>query len=174
MEVGYDAVTYEEVAARADVHRTTVYRRWPTKPELVADALGLHTDERVPIPDSGSLRADLGALAVAVAAHISSVGGARRSRSIVAAAAASEPLADTVRTFMTRRVELTDVIIERAIERGEVPAGTDPRVVVEAIVGPIWYRLLLTGEPIDDQFVTAVTELVVAGATAGTGGRAGA
>lgn len=166
-EVGYDEVTYEEVATRAGVHKTTVYRRWPSKPELLADALGLHSEEHVPVPATGSLAGDLAALASAVAANISTPGGARRSTSIIAASAHSEELAETVHRFMSRRVDLTEAVVTQAIERGELSADVDPRVVVEALVGPIWFRLLLTGETIDDEFLGVLVALVEAGAVGG-------
>lgn len=165
-EVGYESTTYDEIASRAGVHKTTVYRRWPSKPELVADALDLHSEQHVPVPDTGSLRGDLTALAAAVAANISSPGGARRSTSIVAAAAHSEELAETVHQFMSRRVTLTEPIVARAIERGELPVGASPRLVIEALVGPIWFRFLLTGEPIDDDLIRPLVTLVAAGAAA--------
>ena len=165
-EVGYDSTTYDEVAGRAGVHKTTVYRRWPTKPELVADALDLHSEQHVPVPDTGSLSGDLAALAAAVAANISSPGGARRSISIVAAAAHSEELAATVHQFMSRRVALTEAIVTRAIDRDESPAGTDPRTLIEAVVGPIWFRLLLTGEPVDEAFLQPLVATIAAGAAA--------
>ena len=118
----------------------------------------------MPIPDTGELALDLTMLARAVAANISSVGGARRSRSIVAAAATSDQLADTLHRFMDRRMAQSEPIVQRAIERGEIPAGVDPRAVIEPIVGAIWFRLLLTGEPIDESFVDAVATLVYTGA----------
>lgn len=166
MEVGYDATSYEDIALRAGVHRTTVYRRWPSKPELVADALDLHTDEHVPIPNTGSFAGDLLALARSVAANIGTEGGARRSRSIVAAAATSDELAETVYAFMGRRIERAEAIVERAVARGDLPNGIDPRVALEPAMGAIWYRLLLTGEPIDDTFVEQVASLVSRGAAA--------
>ncbi len=166
MEVGYDAMSYDDVARRAGVHRTTVYRRWPTKPELVADAVGLHADQHVPIPDTGSFATDLLVLVKSVAANIGSEGGARRSRSIVAAAATSEQLAEAVYAFMNDRIERSEPIVERAVERGELPEGIDPRVAIEPAVGAVWFRLLLTGEPIDDTFVEQVAALVVRGASA--------
>lgn len=165
--VGYDELTYDEVAQRAGVHRTTVYRRWPTKPELVADAVDVHSEEHVPIPDTGSLQDDLRVLAASVAANISSPGGARRSRSIIAAAATSEQLSESVYALMTRRVALAEPILERAAARGEIAHDIDRRVFVEAVVAPIWFRLLLTGESIDDAFLDAVVDLVVTAARSG-------
>jgi AcrR family transcriptional regulator len=165
-EVGYEAVTYDEIASRAGVDKTTVYRRWPSKLELIADALDLHSEQQVPVPDTGTLAGDLTALAAAVAANITSTGGARRSTSMVAATAHSDELAETVHQFMSRRVALTAPIVERAIERGELPADTDPRLVIEALVGPIWFRLLLTGEPIENAFLSALVTLVETGAHA--------
>ncbi len=164
-EVGYEAATYDEIARRAGVHQTTVYRRWPTKPELVADALDLHSEDHVPIPDTGSLRGDLAAVGSAVAANVSSVGGRRRSLSVVAASAHSEELASTVHRFMSRRVTLAEPLVANAIARGELPDDTDARAIVEALVGPIWFRLLLTGEPIDAAFVDAMVGLVERGST---------
>lgn len=162
-EVGYDGLRTEDVANRAGVHRTTVYRRWPSKSELVADAVGLHADQHIPIPDTGALHADLLALARAVAATNTSPVGARRARSLVAAAATSDELADALHAFMEQRMVQSEAIVERAAARGDLAPDTDPRVVIEPVVGAIWFRLLLTGEPIDDEFLRAVTAAVCAG-----------
>ena len=163
MEVGYDRVSVEEVAARAGVHKTTVYRRWPTKPELVAEAVRVQAAEDVPIPDTGDLLTDLQLLAREVVANIGSQGGARRSRSIVAASASSDELAATMHLLWAHRLRSSASIVERAVERGELPDTVVPNLIVEAVVGPIWLRLLLTGEPIDDGFADDIAALVVAG-----------
>lgn len=165
-EAGYDGLTYEEVANRAGVHKTTVYRRWPDRAELVADAVGLHSEQHVPIPDTGSLAGDLAALASSVAANITSPQGRRRSISLVAAGAQSEELAEALHSFMQRRIGLAEAVVVHAVERGELPPGTDGRAVIEALVGPIWFRLLLTGEPIDDHFLRIIVAQVTAGASA--------
>ncbi len=165
-EHGYDGFTYDDVAARAGVHKTTVYRRWPVKPELVADALDLYSEAHVPIPDTGSLHEDLVELGASVAASIFSASGARRSVSIVAAAADSDEVAGAVHSFMQRRIALAEPIVDRAIARGELPGGVDARLVIESVVGPLWFRLLLTGDASDGDVAAAVADLIARGATA--------
>ena len=164
MEVGYDEFSIDDVAARAGVHKTTVYRRWPRKSELIADAVSVQSERDISILDTGSLLGDLRALARSVVANISSEGGARRSRSIVAAAANSDELAAEAHTFWAGRLTATAPIVERAIARGELAPDTDATLLVETLVGPLWLRLLLTGEPIDDDFADRVAELVADGA----------
>jgi AcrR family transcriptional regulator len=166
MEVGYDELTVDEVARRAGVHKTTVYRRWPTKPGLVADAVREQSAEAVPIPDTGSLLGDLRQLARDVAGNVSSEGPGRRTRTIVAAAASSSELATHVNAFWSHRLERCSRIVQRAVERGELASAVDPDLVIEALVGPIWLRLLVTGEPIDDHLIDRLAELVDAGARA--------
>jgi len=163
-EVGYDKMSVEEVAARAGVHKTTVYRRWPTKAALTADAISLHSAAAVPIPDTGTVVGDLQILAREVVANIGTAGGSRRSRSIVAAAATSDELATAMHGFWTERLTLSAQIVERAIERGELPASTDANLIIETVIGPLWVRLLLTGEPINNDLANRIVELVTAGA----------
>ncbi|HXY93135.1 MAG TPA: TetR/AcrR family transcriptional regulator [Acidimicrobiia bacterium] len=160
-ERGYEALTYEAVAERSGVHKTTVYRRWPTKAELVADAARQRSEQLVDVPDTGTLRGDLTALARSVAANIGSDLGGAMTRTLVAAAATSPSVADASRTFWSERLRLTSAIVERAVARGELPSGTDAHLVLEALIGPLYVRLLLTGEPLDravaDQVAAAVS-----------------
>jgi len=163
-EVGYDKMSVEDVATRAGVHKTTVYRRWPTKAVLVAEAVAEQSAEAVPIPDTGTVGGDLQALAREVAANIGTEGGSRRSRSIVAAAAISNELAEGMHAFWADRLAQSGRVVERAVDRGELPAGTDPNLVIETLIGPLWVRLLLTGEPITTDLADRVATLVTAGA----------
>lgn len=165
MEVGYDRMSIDEVAVRAGVHKTTVYRRWATKPELVSEAVRLQTEENVPIPDTGTVLGDLQALAAEVVANIGSDGGSRRSRSIVAAAATSDDLTTTLYAFWAQRLAASMTVVERAVERGELPQDSDANLIIETLVGPIWLRLLLTGETIDDDLAQRLAAFVAAGAT---------
>lgn len=166
MEVGYDKMSVEEVAVRAGVHKTTVYRRWPTKAELISDSLRVHSAQAVPIPDTGTVLGDLQAFAREIVANIGSEDGTRRSRSIVAAATTSDELTAGLHRFWAERLSLSSAIVERAIERGELPPQTDPNLIIETLIGPLWVRLLLTGEPINDDLADRVAALVTAGADA--------
>jgi AcrR family transcriptional regulator len=163
-EVGYDQLSIDDVASRAGVHKTTVYRRWPTKPALIADAARVQAAEDVPIPDTGTLLGDLQALAREVAGSIGSDAGARRARTIIAAAASSDELAAVMNSFWAHRLGEASAIIQRAVDRRELPDTTDADLLIEAVVGPIWLRLLLTGEAIDDAFADDIAELVTIGA----------
>ncbi|MEM1333611.1 MAG: TetR/AcrR family transcriptional regulator [Actinomycetota bacterium] len=166
LEVGYDELAIDEVARRAGVHKTTVYRRWPSKPDLVADAVADTATAAIPVPDTGTLAGDLAELASSVAAAIAteSAAHAARTRGIIAAAASSEQLAASVRAYWLDRLTVCAPIVERAIERGELPRRADPIVVIEAAVAPLWLRLLVTGEPIDADFVAAVAAVAAGGA----------
>lgn len=174
-EVGYDNLTVDDVATRAGVHKTTVYRRWPTKAVLATDAVEEHSAEAVPVPDTGSLLTDLQALARSVVANISSESGKRRATSMIVAASSSDDLATGLHEFWNHRIRTTAGIIERAIERGEVPAETDANLMIETVIGPLWIRLILTAEPLTDAIADQVAALVAAGLTrhesspAGTG-----
>jgi AcrR family transcriptional regulator len=163
-ESGYEDLSIEAVATRAGVHKTTVYRRWPTKAELIADALSARSEDRVPVPDTGTLAGDLAALAHAIVANIGSDVGGAMARTLVAASITSTEVAATGAGFWAGRLARTGVIVERAVARGELPAGTDPRLVIETLIGPLYVRLLLTGAPLDAGFADQVAALVARGA----------
>ena len=123
--------------------------------------------ERVPVADTGSLREDLVALASAGAATASSPAGDAIVHAIVAAGAHDPALAEAARRFWVERLELDAAIVDRAIERGEAPAGTDRVGVIEAVLGPVYFRLFITGEPPDRAFIERIVDTVVAGVSAG-------
>ena len=162
-EVGYDVMSMEDVAARAGVHKTTVYRRWPTKAALTADAASLKSADAIPIPDSGTLVEDLQLLARDVVANIGTDEGARRYRSIAAASATSDELTVAMHGFWAERLALSAVIVERAIARGELPDSADANLIIETVIGPLWVRLLLTGEPITEALADQAVEIVIRG-----------
>ena len=144
--VGFESLSIDEVARRAGVHKTTVYRRWPTKADLVADVALAHADDHVPLPDTGDLVTDLRSLARAVAANLE--GTAATTRALVAASLTTDEGSAGMHEFWTNRLAASTAIIERAVARGDVPDDTDAVLAIEMLVGPLWLRFLLTGEPI--------------------------
>jgi AcrR family transcriptional regulator len=155
-EVGYELLQLPQVAERADVNRTTVYRRWPTKAVLVADLLASLMQVNVPTPDTGTLQGDLEQLLTQVAAVLT-------SRSVRAVLRASMTVADdspdvqrAQAAFWDERFARSGALIERAVARAELPAGTDPRTVLETAASPIYLRSLFTSETITPEYINQV------------------
>lgn len=157
---GYAGFTFEGVAERAGVHRTTIYRRWRTREALVADAMLSISEAEVPIPDTGDVRTDLVRFARSVRDTITSP----LARAVVAAVAdprAALELEAVAERFWSARFAANRRIVERALERGELPRGTDPRLVVEAVAGPVYFRAFVTGDTADDAYIERVVDLVL-------------
>lgn len=153
---GFANLTIEDVARRAGVHKTTVYRRWETREALVLDALLERSADQVVVPDTGSLTGDLEALLGAIAANITS----RVGRAVLLTLSAESPHSGELdrlrREFWDTRFELTAVIVDRAIERGELTPATEPKRVIELAIAPLYLRVLVTGDPIDEGFIEDV------------------
>ena len=162
-ESGYSALSLESVARRAGVHKTTLYRRWGTREDLVLEAMLERAGEHIPVPNTGSLRKDLFELAQTAAANAASPEVAAMARAVVAQMPHDSRLAAANRRFWDERLALDGIIVEQAIERGEVAPGTQPRQVIESVLGPIHLRLLLTGEPISRDVLQAIVDVVVDG-----------
>ena len=165
---GYAALSLENVARRSGVHKTTLYRRWGTREDLVLEAMLDRADLNITVPDTGSLRDDLSELARTAAANAATPEVAAMARAVVAQADHDPTLDAARRRFWTARLALDGTIVERAIQRGDVPPETDPHTVIESIIGPIHLRLLLTGEPVDQAFLDAVVDTVLGGVTTTT------
>jgi AcrR family transcriptional regulator len=162
-ESGYSALSLESVARRAGVHKTTLYRRWGSREDLVLEAMLERADAHISVPDTGSLRKDLLELARTAAANAATPEVAAMARAVAAESPHDSRLAAANRRFWDERLALDGVIVERAIERGEIASGTEPRQVIESVLGPIHLRLLLTGEPIDRAFLEGIVDVVVDG-----------
>lgn len=162
-ESGYAALSLESVARRAGVHKTTLYRRWGTREDLVLEAMLERADERISVPNTGSLRTDLLELARTAAANAATPEVAAMARVIAAQAPHDARLAVANQRFWAERLALDSVIVQRAVDRGEVDAGIDPQCAIESVLGPIHLRLLLTGQAVDRAFLEHVVDVVVSG-----------
>jgi len=179
-ERGYADLTVEAVAERSGVHKTTLYRRWESAEGLVAAALMLGAEQEWTAPDTGSLAGDLREVGQELVHYFTEPGLSELPTASILAAFLSPRAADALREFYRSRHALSAVITERAIERGEVPAGTDPDDVLRAACGPIFYRLFVSregAEPVDAATAaTGAAAAAIAGAfvrevTAGSGFR---
>ncbi|NKY35640.1 TetR/AcrR family transcriptional regulator [Nocardia speluncae] len=165
-ERGYAAFTVENVAHRAGVHKTTVYRRWPDRDALIVDALDDSVATELPIPDTGSLDEDLRTLARSLVAWINSPSG-RAVLAVMVPAAGSASPPDTTRHAFRDRIRQALPIVPRAIARGEIPAGTDAAEMIKTLVAPIYFRVLIPREPVTDTTAAAAAAVALTAARAG-------
>lgn len=163
MESGYGGLSIDGVAGRAGVHKTTVYRQWPNREGLVTDAILQLSDRELPVPDTGRLRSDLVALAMAIAAQITQPRVTALTRTLVAEGPRLPAFQETARSFWSRRFTLTGRVIQRAILRGELTPETDVPLLLESLIGPLYLRLLVTGEELSEEFIIRVVDLTSTG-----------
>ncbi len=167
-EGGFVALTMEEVALRAGVGKATIYRRWPTKGMLAFDAFLAQFLARQPLPDTGTLRGDLLA---ALRAWIRTVNGTVTGRTLVGLIAEVQrdpALADVWSDRFVRPVrDQHRVMIERGVDRGEIPPGADPDIALDLLFGSAYHRLLQSHLPLSDRFAQVVVDTVVSGMAGG-------
>jgi AcrR family transcriptional regulator len=161
-EHGADAINISEIARQAEVHETSIYRRWPTREHLLLDTLLDYSEAKLPIPDTGTLRGDLIAFAAAVSAYLDSPLGRTLARAM-AVAGDDDTLAAGRAQFWRSRLDLASAMIERAKERGEVHADLDAATSLELVIAPLHFRALLTRQPIDDQAIARLVDALLTG-----------
>jgi len=169
--VGYAALRVEDVAARSEVNKTSIYRRWPTKVELVAAALQNHARD-YESPDTGSLRDDLLELGRQMARKVETPLGRGLVR-MMQMERGQQELDAVIRNLRAEHIRARAEVVERAIARGELPPETDAALVAEMVGAPLSSRLLHSGVPVDERFIEAVVDMVMAGARGGAFGRRG-
>lgn len=161
-EGGAEAMTMEGIAERAGVSKSTVYRRWKRPEEVLAAAVeGLVAE--IAIPDSGSLREDLLRLMRrAVALYRGPTG--RMMPGLVAAMDAHPAVASAVRDgFLAARRRALREVLERGVARGELRPDADRELALDVLGGPLFYRLLVTGGPLDDRLAAGTVDLLLRG-----------
>lgn len=158
-EHGYGALTMQGIAARAGVGKQTIYRWWPSRADVVLDALVDLAKARITVPDEGSLSDDL-------MAFLSATFRERGQRPVLVGLMA-EALLDPVfarafrdRFLFSRRAELR-TILDRAVERGEIASGVDLEMVMDIVYGVLWYRLMLDHAPLNMAAGRQLTDLVI-------------
>jgi AcrR family transcriptional regulator len=158
---GIEGLSISEVATRAGVAETTIYRRWGTRTALVADAVTELAAVNNPVPDTGTLRGDLHQLADQIS-HLISRPGIARLLAALTALSADPDVAAARRRFWDERFELTAHVIQRASERGELPEDVPPRAVLETLSAPLYFRLLVVDQPLERDFITRCIDQTIA------------
>ena len=162
-EGGVRTLTVEAVAARSGVAKTTIYRRWRDKWELALDAVMIDMLPRFANPaDVGDTRKELLTFLDSVTKLWASSPYGPAMQGLVSQIATEPELARVYREQVVepRREQLRPVI-ERGIARGDLRPGTDLRLVHELLVGPILYRLLLSGPPLNRKLTTSLVDAVL-------------
>ena len=168
---GYADLTLEAVAERAGVHRTTIYRRWPDKRSLVLGALIDYADDQLAIPDTADLRRDLRLLGHAIDGDLRSAQAHALLHTLVADRRGASELSDVRTQLWADRLRRAQAIPQRAIQRGELAAGTDPAAVIDMLVGPIYLRRFIQGRPMSAAGIDDLATRVVAAYTPGPAAR---
>ena len=162
VERGIPGVTTNAVAERARTSKATMYRRWPTKDALIADAIGTLVNQEIEIPDAGSLAGDLHELLREAVELYSTPRAAALMPELVAGMARQPELADAVRSgFLAGRRRALDEVLRRADERGELRDDVDHELCLDLLGGVIFYRLLVTGGPLDDRLADDLTPVLL-------------
>jgi AcrR family transcriptional regulator len=165
-EGGVTAVSVDTVAQRSSVARTTIYRRWGSTELILLEALREELAPRArKMVDTGSFRGDLLALLRDVTAFSSTEQG-RGILEAVFIQRGSPVIAEETQKYWTQRFAAAGELVRRAVERGELDAGVHEQRILEMAVGPVYMRLFITHQPIDQAYLKGIVEFVLAGSGA--------
>lgn len=167
VEHGFARLDLADVAGRAEVGRTTVYRRWGTAAGLVADLLTDMAEQSSPRVETGSLLEDLRANARLVQRTLADPRQGALFRAVIVAATCDARAAEALHRFYAIRIAEWAPCVEQAVQRAELPAGTDAAEVIRAVSAPLYYRLLISGDSVDTAAADRAAEAAVAAAKAG-------
>lgn len=153
-EVGYASLTIEGIAARAGVGKQTIYRWWPSKADVLLDAGVTKAELYVPVTDHGSYAADLRAFLAASYDLANKPHLADVLRALMAQAQIDPAFGERFRVaFLQRRRDALRVVVDRARQRGDLPARPAGDVVADIVFGTIWYRVIATRRQLDTGLV---------------------
>jgi AcrR family transcriptional regulator len=162
-EHGVHALRMDDVAGRAGVGKATIYRRYRSKDQLVTAAVGALVSE-IEIPDSGSTRADLLALMREAVQLYSGSLAASLMPTVVDEMSRNAELAAVARDrFLSGRRAALRAVFDRAVGRGDLRSDLDVELALDVLGGPLFYRLMITGGPIDERLAENIVELILRG-----------
>jgi AcrR family transcriptional regulator len=167
VDVGYAALTIDNVAQRAGVHKTTVYRRWYDRHQLVTDAVLDLSADSLDIPATGDIDVDLQAFVRSLAHWLSGPVGQSALAILMSDAARLPEISAARKRFFRDRMQRAKPVIDAAIDRGQLPSGTDSDALIKTLIAPIYLRLLVTDEPVTAADADRATRIALGAARAG-------
>ncbi|KRC95316.1 MULTISPECIES: TetR/AcrR family transcriptional regulator [unclassified Streptomyces] len=176
VELGWSKLTLGDVATRAGVAKTTLYRRWAGKNELVVDAVAELFDE-LELPDRGSLAADIEGVVLQFAAILARPEAKSGLMAVVAESTRDDALRERIRASIVDPQK--DLVLEgrsRAQARGELPPESDPAeaartvdLIFDVVAGAVVHRTLVSAEPADEEWVHGFTRVLLLGLASASG-----
>jgi AcrR family transcriptional regulator len=154
-ERGFGGATVDEISRRSGVAKTTIYRHWPTRTDLLRNAcstLGTPLDT----PDTGSFELDMTALMTNLASLLRSAKWTSVLPSIIDAAERDPDVAGMYSKLQQGYSAPFETVIQRAIRKGELPRDTDDAMLIAALTGPLFYRRWFSREPLTDDFAKRI------------------
>lgn len=163
IEVGFMDLTIEGVAAKAEVGKPTIYRRWKTKAALAMDAFLEAVNPELAFPDTGEAKEDFREQMQKIVKLMNSPRGEVLANVIGCGQADEELIAAFRENWLIPRRKDAKRIFQRGVERGELREGIDPEVAIDALYSPLFYRLLLKHQPLTEKLVNELVDLVMEG-----------
>jgi AcrR family transcriptional regulator len=158
---GVSGLRIEAIARAAGVGKQTIYRWWPTRAALVAEAAMARARAEVPQPDTGSTVGDVAAFLDATYAAARSPEISPVLRALLAEAQAGSDVAEALHAFTGARRQALIAILRRGVDRGGLPADADVEVLCDLAFGILWYRLMVSDGPVDDTLAQRVTGVLL-------------
>jgi AcrR family transcriptional regulator len=159
VERGFAGVTVEGIAARAGVAKQTIYRWWTSKVDVLLEAFTQDMAEHLTPPDLGDVGSDLRAHLHRVALFLTESDPGAVFRALAGQAQHDPELATRLRTdYLSQQRERDRLPFERAVRRGQLPADLDIDLAVDQLMGPVYYRVLVTGEPVRRDFTDQLVD----------------
>lgn len=165
VERGFEGLSTEEIATRSGVARSTIYRNWPDRAELLIEAVQQHM-EPVADPDTGDLRRDLIAVFGVLARALDPATPLGRMLPSLLSAAERDPdLRRLHREAAAQRRQLAEQVLRRGIDRGRLPADVDAAAAATTVTATLYYRRLISGEALDERAVADLVDALLTGLT---------
>lgn len=157
-EGGFQAVTVEAVAARAGVAKTSLYRWWPNRAAVALDCVSARMTPITDEAGKGSFRERFRRQLKATTRLLNSPQG-QAILALIGAKQTDPALAQSYSEQIARpRRAQTRMLLQQAMRAGEIAAGTDPDIFLDAIYGPLYYRKVVSGEPVTDAFIDRIVD----------------